>query len=168
MRVAAITADRSGSRRSSSGVGTHRIKTRAPVSRVSSLVGSKPSRSKKLGVTLHPRAVGARGRSISFSDGSTLDVDGVIWATGFRSDYSWIDLPITGLDGRVEHHRGVTDFAGLYFLGLQWQWTRGSALLGFVKNDASYLAARISEFAADNKETDATARRPAALAAQGD
>ena len=138
------------------------------MSQKDTLVGSRPSKTRKLGVKLHPRAVGARGRSIIFSDGSSLDVDGVIWATGFRSDYSWIDLPMTGHDARVKHHRGVTDVAGLYFLGLQWQWTRGSALLGFVKNDASYLAARISEFAADNKETDATARRPAALAAQGD
>jgi putative flavoprotein involved in K+ transport len=137
------------------------------MSQKETLVGSKPSRSEKLGVKLRPRAVGARGRSISFSDGSSLDIDGVIWATGFRSDYSWVDLPIVGRDGRVKHHRGVTDVAGLYFLGLQWQWTRGSALLGFVKDDASYLAARISDFAAAHTETE-TASRPAALATQGD
>jgi putative flavoprotein involved in K+ transport len=57
----------------------------------------------------------------------------------------------------VKHHRGVTDVAGLYFLGLQWQWTRGSALLGFVKDDAAYLAARISEFAAAETQTRPTA-----------
>jgi putative flavoprotein involved in K+ transport len=140
------------------------------------LVGSKPSKSKKLGVALHPRAVGARGRSIGFEDGSSLDVDGVIWATGFRDDYSWIDLPILDGDGRVKHHRGVTDVAGLYFLGLQWQWTRGSALLGFVKDDAMYLASCISEFAAAETETEATTSQPdaenhspaATLAPQGD
>ena len=138
------------------------------MSQKDTLVGSKPSKSKKLGIRLHPRAVGASGRSISFEDGSSLDVDGVIWATGFRSDYSWIDLPITGGGGRVKHHRGVTDVAGLYFLGLQWQWTRGSALLGFVKDDAMYLAARISEFAAAKTETEASTSQPATLAAQGD
>jgi putative flavoprotein involved in K+ transport len=127
------------------------------------LVGSKPSRSKKLGVVLHPRALGATGRSIGFEDGTSVEVNGVIWATGFRSDHSWIDLPIFDGDGRVKHHHGVTDVAGVYFLGLQWQWTRGSALLGFVKDDAAYLTARIGELA--GAETHSTA---AALAAQGD
>ena len=93
------------------------------MSQKDTLVGSKPSSSRKLGVTLHPRAVSVSGHSICFEDGSSLDVDGVIWATGFRSDYSWIDLPILDGDGRVKHQRGVTDVAGLYFLGLQWQWT---------------------------------------------
>jgi putative flavoprotein involved in K+ transport len=123
------------------------------VSQKETLVGSKPSRIKKLGVTLRPRAVGASGRSIRFEDGSSADVDGVIWATGFRGDHSWIDLPIFDREGHVKHHRGVTDVAGLYFLGLQWQWTRGSALLGFVKDDAAYLAARISEFSAAETQT---------------
>jgi putative flavoprotein involved in K+ transport len=48
-------------------------------------------------------------------------------------------------DGRVVHRRGVTDVPGLYFLGLSWQHTRGSALLGFVKDDTAYLADRIAE-----------------------
>jgi putative flavoprotein involved in K+ transport len=146
------------------------------MSQKDTLVGSKPSKSKKLGVPLHPRVVGASGRSVSFEDGTSIEVDGVIWATGFRSDYSWIDLPILDRDGRVKHHRGVTDVAGLYFLGLQWQWTRGSALLGFVEDDGMYLAACISEFAAAKTETEATTSQPdaeshpaaATLAPQGD
>lgn len=130
------------------------------MSQKETLVGSKPSKSKTLGITLHPRALGAIGRSISFEDGTRIEVDGVIWATGFRSDYSWIDLPISGADGRVKHHRGVTDVAGLYFIGMQWQWTRGSALLGFVKDDAMYLAACISEYAAAQTQTEPTAATP--------
>ena len=47
-------------------------------------------------------------------------------------------------DGRVVHRRGVTDVPGLYFLGLSWQYTRGSALLGFVADDAAYLAERVA------------------------
>jgi putative flavoprotein involved in K+ transport len=131
------------------------------MSQKDTLVGSKPSRSRKLGVTLRPRAVSATGRSVGFEDGTSMEVDGVIWATGFRSDYSWIDLLITGGDGRVKHRRGVTDMPGLYFLGMQWQWTRGSALLGFVKDDAEYLAARISDFAAAEAATEATTSQPA-------
>jgi putative flavoprotein involved in K+ transport len=42
------------------------------------------------------------------------------------------------------HRRGVTEVPGLYFLGLTWQYTRGSALLGFVADDAAYLAEQIA------------------------
>ena len=44
------------------------------------------------------------------------------------------------LEGSVRHRRGVTDVPGLYFLGLSWQYTRGSALLGWVKDDAEFIA----------------------------
>jgi putative flavoprotein involved in K+ transport len=67
----------------------------------------------------------------------------VIWATGFRLDHSWIDVPVFGKAGRVIHERGVTQSPGLYFIGLPWQHTRGSALLGFVKDDAEFLSRQI-------------------------
>jgi putative flavoprotein involved in K+ transport len=84
------------------------------------------------------------GHIVRFEDGSTLEVDAVIWATGYRPDYSWIDLPILDSNGRPRHLRGVTDVSGLNFLGLTWQWTRGSALIGWVKDDAAFLAERIA------------------------
>jgi putative flavoprotein involved in K+ transport len=46
--------------------------------------------------------------------------------------------------GNLRHRRGVTDVPGLYFLGLSWQHTRGSALLGWVKDDAEFIAAQIA------------------------
>ena len=52
------------------------------------------------------------------------------------------------VEGRVRHRRGVTDVPGLYFLGLSWQYTRGSALLGWVKDDAEFIAAQIAAGAA--------------------
>jgi putative flavoprotein involved in K+ transport len=58
-------------------------------------------------------------------------------------------------DGKVVHRRGVTDVPGLYLLGLSWQHTRGSALLGFVHQDAAYLAGRITSHA---RTAEATAR----------
>jgi putative flavoprotein involved in K+ transport len=61
-------------------------------------------------------------------------------------------------DGKVIHRRGVTDVSGLYFLGLSWQHTRGSALLGFVQDDAVYLAGRIT---ANARATQAAPARPA-------
>jgi putative flavoprotein involved in K+ transport len=87
---------------------------------------------------------------VSFSDGATLDVGSVIWATGFRADHSWIDVPVFDEGGRVVHERGVTNSPGLYFLGLPWQHTRGSALLGWVKDDAEYLAKRIETLRAES------------------
>ena len=51
-------------------------------------------------------------------------------------------------EGRVRHVRGVTDVPGLYFLGLSWQHTRGSALIGWVKDDAEHVADHIARRAA--------------------
>src|SRR5215813_7002468 len=96
------------------------------------------------GVRFRPAVAGAEGRTIRFADGSSLDVGIVIWTTGYRSDYSWINIPGVVSDGHVIHRRGVTDIPGLYFLGLPWQHSRGSALLGFVREDAAHLAGRIA------------------------
>jgi putative flavoprotein involved in K+ transport len=112
------------------------------------LVGSRPRElRRRYGVILRPRAVSASGRTLGFADGSEVDVDAVIWATGYRPDYAWIDLPVFGPDGRLQHRRGVTDAPGVYFLGLTWQHTRGSALLGWVKDDAEFLTGQIAAHA---------------------
>lgn len=108
------------------------------------VIGTNARDLERAGVRFRPRLDDADGRTVRFADGSTLDVGVVVWATGYRSDYSWIEIPRLVLDGRVAHRRGVTDVAGLYFLGLSWQHTRGSALLGFVNDDAAYLAGRIA------------------------
>jgi putative flavoprotein involved in K+ transport len=111
------------------------------------LIGSKPRTLRnRHGVRLHPRATEASGRTIRFSDGTELDVGAVIWATGFCHDHSWIDAPIFDDQHRVVHRRGVTDSPGLYFLGLTWQHTRGSALIGWVGDDAAYIAEQINIF----------------------
>ena len=114
------------------------------------LIGSSRRRLRRRGVTLHPRAVGASGRTVSFDDGDVATPDAVVWATGFRPDHSWIDPPVTDGEGRLRHRRGVTDVPGLYFLGLSWQHTRGSALLGFVEDDARFIAGRVHEHALEN------------------
>jgi putative flavoprotein involved in K+ transport len=108
------------------------------------LIGSSPRElRRRYGTQLRPRVVDADGRSVRFVDGSELEVDAVIWATGYRPDYSWIDLAVLDSDGRLRHRRGVTDVPGLYFLGLTWQHTRGSALIGWVKDDAEFIAEQI-------------------------
>ena len=109
------------------------------------LIGSSPRElRRRYGVELKPRAIRASGRTVTFEGGSEAEVDAVIWATGYRPDYSWIDLPILDSNGRLRHGRGVTDVPGLYFLGLTWQHTRGSALIGWVKDDAQFVTERIA------------------------
>jgi putative flavoprotein involved in K+ transport len=116
------------------------------------LIGSTPRRLRRRhGVELHGRAVSASGSSVRFADDSQLAVDAVIWATGFRTDHSWIDAPVFDQAGRLEHERGVTASPGLYFVGLSWQHTRGSALLGWVEDDAEYIARKAGSFAAGER-----------------
>ena len=110
------------------------------------LIGSSPRELKRRhDVEIKPRAVDADGRTVRFPDGSELEVDAVIWATGYRHHYAWIKMPIFNQAGRPRHRRGVTDVAELYFLGLTWQHTRGSALIGWVRNDAEFISKRIAE-----------------------
>ena len=111
------------------------------------LIGSGPRElRRRYGADLKRRVVDALGRTVRFEDGSELEVDAVIWATGYRSDYSWIKLPVFDDDGRVRHRRGMTDAPGLYFLGLTWQHTRGSALIGWVRDDAEFIVKRIAAY----------------------
>src|SRR6185437_1502909 len=114
------------------------------LSRRDTLIGSTPKALKRQGVKLKTRATGASGRTVMFADGSDLTVDAVIWATGFSLDHSGIKLPIFDHDGKTRHRRGVTDVPGLYFIGLPWQHKRGSALLGWVRDDAEYIAGRVA------------------------
>jgi putative flavoprotein involved in K+ transport len=111
------------------------------------LIGSTPrALRRRHGVQLHSRATDAAGSTVSFDGGTKLDVEAVIWATGFRVDHSWVDVPVFDDEDRVVHRRGVTASPGLYFLGLTWQHTRGSALLGWIKDDAAHIANQIETF----------------------
>jgi putative flavoprotein involved in K+ transport len=96
------------------------------------------------GVAVRPRVTDASGRTITFEGGESVDYDGVVWATGFRIDHSWIEVPeVKDERDQVRHVRGVTGSPGLYLLGMTWQHTRTSALLGWVGDDAAFLADRI-------------------------
>ena len=130
------------------------------------VIGTNRRRLKRAGVRFRPRLVDAQGRTARFADGSSLDVPVVIWATGYRSDYSWISVPGLTEDGRVVHRRGATDVPGLYVLGLSWQYTRGSALLGFVADDAAYLASQIATRAGADQPSRGEAASPLTRPAQ--
>lgn len=95
---------------------------------------------KKGKIRLCPRTKSVEGNRFFFEDGSHCDVNNVIWATGFHPDYSWIHVKgIFDHNGNPIHKRGETPVSGLYFLGLSWLYTRGSALLLGVGKDAEYL-----------------------------
>ena len=98
---------------------------------------------REFGLVLCPRVTDADAERVHVADGRSLNVSSIIWATGFRSDYAWVDVPVFDAQGRPVHRRGVTSEPGLYFLGLPWQYRRGSALLLDVGRDAEYLAEQI-------------------------
>ncbi len=80
--------------------------------------------------------------------GSRLDLlqeplAAVIWCTGYRSDFSWVEVPVFDGGGEPVHQRGVTQAAGLYFIGLPWLHTWGSGRFCGVGRDADHLAERI-------------------------
>jgi putative flavoprotein involved in K+ transport len=78
-------------------------------------------------------------------DGRILDVANVIWCTGFRPDYSWIDLPVIGEGGWPMEHRGVVDSSpGLYFLGIPFLYSFTSMLVNGAGRDAAYVVERIA------------------------
>ena len=104
------------------------------------------------------RRMKERDTLVGSSPRRELAVAAVVWATGFATDHSWIEADIFDSAGRVVQQRGVTPAPGLYVLGLPWMHTRGSALLGWVGEDAAYLAQKITALqvnAADSRRTEA-------------
>jgi putative flavoprotein involved in K+ transport len=132
------------------------------MSRREFIIGTNRRRLERKGARFRPRLVDAEGRTVRFADHSLQEgVAMVVWATGYGSDYSWIQIPGVVREGHVVHRRGVTEVPGLYFLGLSWQHTRGSALLGFVADDAAYLVDRIAQQHATTAAQAGAAQQPA-------
>ena len=133
-----------------SGLGLDRVTAQSRLGRRlagrDQIVGTSPRRlARRHRITLRPRVTGVTGRNVAFADGTYGQYGVVIWATGYTADDSWIDIPdATDARGRLRQSRGVTASPGLYTLGRSWQHTRGSALLGWVGNDAAFLAAEIA------------------------
>jgi putative flavoprotein involved in K+ transport len=148
-------------------VGLHLQTIRTPIGRKAAvkyasqgdmLVRVKPKQILEAGIERVPRTVGVRDGRPVLEDGRVLEVANVIWCTGFRHDFSWIDLPIFGEDGELLHHRGVvTSEPGLYFVGLMFQYSAGSSVIPGVGRDARYV---VRELVAREP-----ARRPGARAA---
>jgi putative flavoprotein involved in K+ transport len=70
----------------------------------------------------------------------------VIWATGFRPDYSWLDVPVLDRKGRVRHDGGVVDAPGLYLMGIPFLRRRKSSLIDGAGDDARDLSAHLASY----------------------
>lgn len=96
------------------------------------------------GVEVVDRVIEAEGKKVSFADGNAAEVDAVVWATGYRDDTGWVEIPeVKGAHGNFLHYRGISPLPNLCFVGRSWQWTRGSALFAGVGQDAAYLTEHI-------------------------
>jgi putative flavoprotein involved in K+ transport len=93
-----------------------------------------------------PRVAGVRSGHPLLEDGRVLKVSTVVWCTGFSTDYSWIDLPLPARNGVPIHDRGVVESCpGLYFVGLPFLYSLGSALVGGVGHDAECIVDHIAQ-----------------------
>ncbi len=112
------------------------------------LVRVKPKDVAAAGIEQVPRVVGVRGGMPLLENGRVLEAANVIWCTGFRPDFSWIDLPVFGdEDEPIEpiHRRGVvTNEPGLYFVGLFFLYAMSSGFLPGVGRDAAHIVKAIA------------------------
>ena len=90
------------------------------------------------------RVTGVREGLPVLDDGQVLDVANVIWCTGFRTDFGWVDLPVFDDDGQPLHRRGIVESEpGLYFLGLVFLYSVSSDVLPNRGRDAEHIAKHI-------------------------
>jgi putative flavoprotein involved in K+ transport len=95
----------------------------------------------RAGVERVPRVAGVRDGRPVLEDDRVLDVTNVIWCTGFRHVFPWIDVPVFDEHGDPLHQRGVVESApGLYFIGLPFQYSLSSSVLAGIGRDHAYVA----------------------------
>jgi putative flavoprotein involved in K+ transport len=93
-------------------------------------------------VRYEPTDVGPETKlSVDLHDSS---ISTVIWATGYRPDYSWLDIPVLDRKGRIRHEGGVVAAPGMYVLGLPFMRRRKSSFIDGAGDDAADLAAHLS------------------------
>jgi putative flavoprotein involved in K+ transport len=89
-----------------------------------------------------PTDIGPQSRlSLDLNDGS---VRTIIWATGYRPDYSWLDVPVFDRKGRIQHDGGVVSAPGMYIMGLPFLRRRKSSFIDGAGDDAADLAEHLS------------------------
>jgi putative flavoprotein involved in K+ transport len=97
-----------------------------------------------MGIALTGRLVSATGKKATFSDGSSHEVETVIWAAGYKDESQWIDIPAArDLQGNITQNGGISSVPGLHFLGRPWQRNRASALIMGAGEDAKVVTQAI-------------------------
>lgn len=127
------------------------------------LIRVKPKDMDAMGIERVPKMAGVQNGLPVMENGRVLDVTNVIWCTGYRPNFSWIDLPIFGGEENPQepvHERGiVVDEPGLYFTGLFFLYALSSSLVTGVARDAKYIARAIAERSSVTKANQAFSRQ---------
>ncbi len=151
-------------------VGHHVLTVRSPIGRkarphfltsATPLIRVKPKDFAIAGVERVGKIVDARDGLPLADDGRALDVANVIWCTGYRPGFSWIELPVLGERQEPRHVRGVLEQEpGLYFVGLEFLSSASSATITGVARDARRVAKHLARRAGSSEA------RPRRLARQ--
>lgn len=91
-------------------------------------------------VTIIGRTKDAMETTLFFEKGKVESIKNIVWATGYRPNFEWIEGLELDEDQYPKNYRGISNIEGLFFIGLPWMYTRGSATLGGVSKDAEHLA----------------------------
>jgi putative flavoprotein involved in K+ transport len=109
------------------------------------LIRTKPRDLVAAGVERIGRVAGVADGLPVLENGDRLEVANVVWCTGYRPGFSWIDLPIFDLDGHPRHDAGVVgDQPGLYFVGLNFLYAFSSEMIHGVGRDAARIAEHVA------------------------
>jgi putative flavoprotein involved in K+ transport len=83
-------------------------------------------------------------------DLTTGEIRTIVWATGYRPDYSWLHVPVLDRTGQVRHDGGVTGHPGMYLMGMQFLRRRKSALIDGAGDDACDLSVHLASYLRQN------------------
>src|SRR5262249_58041409 len=121
-------------------------KVKAQGHRAAPLIRTLPKHLAAAGVERVGRVRGVENGKPVLEDGRALEVQNVIWSTGFHPGFSWIHLPVFDTHGDPCQKRGVVESSpGLYFIGLQFLYAMSSSMIHGVGRDAKYVAERAAE-----------------------
>ena len=88
----------------------------------------------------------AKGNCLWDKDGNKCEIDAVIWATGFRQNFDWLEFKVTNSQGKIDQYRGLSQQQdNLYFVGLKLLHRVGSSLVGSGWKDSKYVANVIAQ-----------------------
>jgi len=134
---------------------THVLNVRTPFGRKAQrgartravpLIRVKRSDLAAAGIQRAPRVVGALNGHPLLEDGRTIEVNNVIWCSGFHPGFDWIELPVFDAEGEPRHRSGVVEsHPGLYFVGLPFLHSMSSSMVGGVGRDAARVVAAIAQ-----------------------